>query len=208
MSYKIFIIILKIKTLISIYFLHTFSFATTKLVSSTGSEVFLSAGVCTSWCFPVELMTSKLTYQLISDTGSSARPFSPSTAILRKYWGYFVNCSRELPLETIVCHVYHTMLRLQYRGYDQKFRTKAARSAMKACNRMVELDASGEQPFYRPRELKRLEWAQERREKGEPWNKKGGFDTVIFVPATPGSHLKNQDMGEIKGACFKIRVVE
>ena len=100
------------------------------------------------------------------------------------------------------------MLRLQYSGYDQKFRTEVVRSAINAYNRMVELDASGEQPLYRPREWRRLERARERRGKRESWYRKGGFNAVIFVPATPGSRLKNRYMDEIKAAGFKIKVIE
>ena len=41
------------------------------------------------------------------------------------------------------------------------------------------------------------------------WFRKGGFDTVIFVPATPGSQLKHRRyMREIKATDFKIKVVE
>ncbi|PFX34698.1 hypothetical protein AWC38_SpisGene381 [Stylophora pistillata] len=98
--------------------------------------------------------------------------------------------------------------RLQYSGYNQKFRTEVVRSALKAYNRMIELDASGEQPLYRPREWKRIERDQKRREKRESWYRKGGFDTVIFVPATPASELKNRYMEEVKGAGLKVKVVE
>ena len=107
-----------------------------------------------------------------------------------------------------VGHVNHMMLRLQYSGYDQKFRTEVVLSALKAYNRMIELDASGEQPLYRPREWKRLERAQEKRRKRNSWYRKGGFDTVVFVPATPGFQLKSRYIEEIEGAGFKIKVVE
>lgn len=100
------------------------------------------------------------------------------------------------------------MLHLQYSGYDPKFRTEVVRSALKAYNRMIELDASGEKLLYRPREWKRLEWDRERRGKRESWYRKGGFDIVIFMPATPGSLLKDLYREEIKGAGFKIKVVE
>ena len=63
-----------------------------------------------------------------------------------------LNCSRELPWETVVSHVNHMMLRLQYSGYDQRFRTEVVRSAVKAYNHLIELDASSEQPLYRPRD--------------------------------------------------------
>ena len=82
------------------------------------------------------------------------------TILTREVLRIFLNCSRELPWETIVSHMNHMMLHLQY--YDQKFRTKVVRSAMKAYNHMIELDVSGEQPLYKLREWKWLEWARER----------------------------------------------
>ena len=129
------------------------------------------------------------------------------TILTQEVLRILLNCSRELPWETTVGHVNHMMLRLQYAGYDQKFRTEVVLSALKAYNRMIELDVSGEQPLYRPREWKRLERAQERRGRRESWYRKGGFDPVIFVPATPGSQLKNRYLEEIEGAGFKIKVI-
>ena len=118
-----------------------------------------------------------------------------------------VNCSRMLPWETTVGHVNHIMLRLQYSGSAQKFRTEVVLSALRAYNSMMELDASGEQPLYRLREWKRLEWARDRRGKRGSWYRKGGFDTVIFLPATPGYQL-NRYIEEIEGGGFKIKVVK
>ena len=75
------------------------------------------------------------------------------------------------------------MLRLQYSGYGQELRTEVVRSALNAYNRFIELDASGEKPLYRPRDWRQLERAQERRRRRETWYRKGGFNTVIFVPS-------------------------
>ncbi|KAL9981754.1 hypothetical protein ACROYT_G010500 [Oculina patagonica] len=100
------------------------------------------------------------------------------------------------------------MLGLQYSGYEQKFRTEVVRSPLKAHNRLIELDVSGEQPLYRPRSWKQLERAEERRGKRETWYRKGSFDSVIFVPATPRFQLRNQFMREIKETGFRIKVVE
>ena len=72
----------------------------------------------------------------------------------------------------------------------------------------MELDASGEKPLYRPREWRTLERARERRKRRDNWSRKGDFDTVIFVPATPGSQLKGRHMRDIKVTEFKIKVVE
>ena len=139
----------------------------------------------------------------------SALPWScKRTVLTQEVLRILLKCSRELPWETAVGHVNHMMQRLQYSGYDQRFRAEVVRSALKAYNRLIELDASGEQPLYRPRSWKQLERAEERRGKREIWYRKGGFDSVIFVPATPRSQLRNQFMREIKETGFKINVVE
>lgn len=49
------------------------------------------------------------------------------------------------------------MWRLQYSGFDQKFRTEAVWCAMHACDRLMHLDANGWKPLYKPREWRRLE---------------------------------------------------
>ena len=96
----------------------------------------------------------------------SALPWScKRTVLTQEILRILLNCSRELPWETAVSHVNHMMLRLQYSGYDQRFRTEVVRLALKAYNRLIELDASGEQPLYRPRSWKQLERAEEKRGK-------------------------------------------
>ncbi|PFX30192.1 Hemicentin-1 [Stylophora pistillata] len=114
------------------------------------------------------------------------------------------------PLHSLqsLLHVNHMMLRLQYSGYDRKFRKEVVRSALAAYNRLVELDANGEQPLYRPREWRALEPARERKKRRDNWFRKGDYDTVIFVPATTGSQIKRRYMIEIKATEFKIKVVE
>ncbi len=66
----------------------------------------------------------------------------------------------------------------------------------------------GEQPLYRTRSWKQLERAEVRRGKRETWYRKGGFDSVIFVPATPRSQLRNQFMREINEKGFRVKVDE
>ncbi len=52
------------------------------------------------------------------------------------------------------------------------------------------VDACGEKPMYRTRTWRKIERMREKRKKREGWYRKGGYDSVIFVPATPGSELK------------------
>ena len=65
---------------------------------------------------------------------------------------------------------------------------------------------SGDKLLYR--EFRALERARERRKRRDNWFRKGGLDTVIFIPAAPGSQLKRRYMREIKATDFKIKVVE
>ena len=85
------------------------------------------------------------------------------TILTQEVLRILLNCSRELSWETVVGHVNDMMLRLQYSGYGQEFRTEVVRSALNSYNRLMELDASGKKPLYRPRDWRRLEPAQERR---------------------------------------------
>ena len=43
------------------------------------------------------------------------------TILTQEVLRVLLNCSRELPWETVVAHINHMMLRPQYSGYDQKF---------------------------------------------------------------------------------------
>ena len=61
------------------------------------------------------------------------------------------------------------------------------RLALAAYSRLLELDASGKKALSRRRESRAIERTRERRKRRVNWFRKGGFDTVIFVPATPGS---------------------
>ena len=63
----------------------------------------------------------------------SALPWNCKRTILtQEVLRILLNCSRELSWETVVAHVNHMMLRLQYSGYDKKFRTEVVRSALSA----------------------------------------------------------------------------
>jgi hypothetical protein len=84
------------------------------------------------------------------------------------------------------------MMRLQFSGYNAKFRMEVVNSALKAYDNIRRLDACGEKPMYRPRQWRRVDRAQEKRKKRDTWYKKGGYESVIFVPATPKSILKQR----------------
>jgi hypothetical protein len=62
--------------------------------------------------------------------------------------------------------------------------------------------------MYRPRQWRLVERAQEKRNKRGTWYKKGGYESVIFVPATPKSILKQRYEREVKRIRLNIQIVE
>ena len=120
------------------------------------------------------------------------------------------NCSRSLPWKDVCRHVEEFAMRMQFSGYTETYRAQVVRSALKAYDEMVNKDQRGEEPLYRPRDWKRVERAEERRTKKGEWFKGSGskYETVIFVPATPGSELKKRYMETIEKAEARIAVAE
>ena len=80
------------------------------------------------------------------------------------------------------------MLRLQYSGYDQKFRTGSC--AISTKSRVQPCDRARREWWAILVQTKRMETARTGSRETTKGYRKGGFDTVIFVPATPGSQLK------------------
>ena len=62
--------------------------------------------------------------------------------------------------------------------------------------------------LYRVREWNRKEREQQKAKKKRDWYKKGGYDSVIFLPATPALSLTKKCQGVIEESGLKIRVVE
>ena len=81
-------------------------------------------------------------------------------------------------------------------------------SALNAMKLIREKEALGIRPINRPKEWRRVEREKEKLEKKQLWFKSGGFDSVLFVPATPDSKLKNLYQREIMKSGFRVKVVE
>ena len=97
---------------------------------------------------------------------------------------------------------------MQYCGYSSRYREQVVRSALKAYEEIKRKEREQETPMYRSKEWKRKERQQKKREKRENWYKKGGYDSIVFVPPTPKSKLRKRFEKEIKNTEFKIKVVE
>ena len=133
---------------------------------------------------------------------------SKRTIIVQQILRVMKNCNKELPWENVCVHLNDMMMRIQYSGYDKKIRYEVMMSALKAYNRIRSKDSTGEQPMYRKKDWNRQERRKEKYNKKKSWYKKGGFESVIFVPATPKSELKKQFEMKINENKIKIKVIE
>jgi hypothetical protein len=100
--------------------------------------------------------------------------------------------------------------RPQYSGCNHLFRDKSSdlQSALKAYQKILERDRNGEQPHYRKSEWKAAAREKNKRSKKANWFKKGGYESVVFIPATPNSELKKMYDAIIETSGVKIRVTE
>ena len=73
---------------------------------------------------------------------------------------------------------------------------------------MLKCDADGSRPLYRPKGWNREERVKEMRSKKDDWYKRGGYESVVFVPATPKSALQKIYREALSGSGLRVRVVE
>ena len=119
-----------------------------------------------------------------------------------------LHCSRNLPWETVCDHCNRFMMKLQYSGYDQIFRYEVANSAINAYMTMMENEERGIRPIHRPKGWNRSERIEQKQLKKKNWYKQGGFDSVLFIPATPEGKLKRMYERTIQKSGLRIKVVE
>ena len=100
------------------------------------------------------------------------------------------------------------MQKLQFSGYDKRFRFSVADSALNAFGIIKQQAANGQRPINRPRNWMRKERRIETQRKRKQWYKRGGFESVLFVPPTPDGELKRMCQERIMESGYMIRVVE
>ena len=130
------------------------------------------------------------------------------TILTQQLLRVLLNCSQDLPWEHKTEKANKMMMKLQYSGYGQEFRHDVAKSAISAFNKIVEEEEDGIRPMFRPRGFEATERKEAKARKKKEWYSKGGFESVIFVPATPQSELKKEYEKKIAQTPFKIKVVE
>lgn len=139
----------------------------------------------------------------------SAFPWSAKRTILtQEVLRVLLNCSPFLPWECTARHVEHMVLKMQYSGYNERFRHDVVKSALNAYTKILALDQSGEKPLYRTREWKREERIKEKVCKKRQWFRRGGYSSFIMVPVTPNSELKRRLDKDVDQSKIKIKIVE
>ena len=130
------------------------------------------------------------------------------TILTQEMLRIITHCSEYLPWETVCCHVNNFMKKLQFSGYDQSFRHSVANSSLKAFEAIKQSASEGRSPINRSKRWKREERREEREYKRKNWYKNGGFDSVLFVPCTPGGYLQKMYQREIARSGIRIKVIE
>ena len=95
--------------------------------------------------------------------------------------------------------------RMQASGYSERFRYQVLKSALTAYERIA---SDQLRPMYRSKESDTPKNRAERSRKKRDWFKKGGYESVMFIPATPDSKLAKLIEEEVKSSGVKIKVVE
>ena len=108
----------------------------------------------------------------------------------------------------MVSHANTMVLRIQDSGYSKKFWHEVVNAALKAYDEIHRKADCGELPLYRPYDWNRVERDKSKAEKANTWYKRGGYESVIFVPSTPESVLQKRYQAEIHRRGLKIRVAE
>ena len=140
---------------------------------------------------------------------SSAIPYKVKRTVLtQEVLRILLHCSNELTWETVLQHLNKFMRKMQYSGYDQTFRYTVAKSAINAYETIRDNEANGLRPMHRPKTWRRAERIVEKEEKKKTWYKRGGFDSVLFIPTTPNGRLKSMYEGVIRRSGIRMKVVE
>ena len=139
----------------------------------------------------------------------SAMPTSMKRTVLtQELLRVMLRCSPLLEWSRVTEHLNGMMRRLQFSGYDQRFRAQVLKSAFTAYDNIKQEDAEGVRPMYRPKDWDRKGREEMKMRKRESWFREGGAETVIFVPNTPGSELKKRYEEEVGKSQVKVKIVE
>ena len=160
------------------------------------------------WKILYEHYEKEMTTKAVIHAKSALSMQTKRTVLTQEVLRILLHCSEYIQWENVCAHINAFMKKMQFSGYTQSFRYNVVNSALNAMKLIKEKEALGIRPINRPKEWRRQEREQEKQEKKRSWYKSGGFDSVLFVPSTPGGKLKRLYQGEIMKSGLRIKVVE
>ena len=150
----------------------------------------------------------KIASKAVINARSSMPMQTKRTVLTQEILRILRHCSPYLSWDRVCIHINNYMKKLQFSGYNKNFRYDVINSALKAFEIIKQNANEGVRPINRPKQWKREERRIERETKKKRWYKTGGFNSVMFIPATPTGELKKMYQEEIKKSGFKIKVIE
>ena len=119
-------------------------------------------------------------------------------------------CSDQLPWDTVCSHLNDVMRKLQYsEGIHNYLDTLWHSLQWKPTYELIKQKSElGIRPVSQPKTWRWREREQKKWQKRLTWYKKGGFDSVLFVPFTPNGRLRMMHEREIASCGFRIKVME
>ena len=122
----------------------------------------------------------------------------------------FRNCKPEMEWEMKRKFVQDYVVRLFHAGYTEEFRHNIVKQAVARYDGMVAADREGTHPLYRDQNWHKQVRHAHRQTKKTDWLKKGNYETVIMVNATPGGELAKRYKEVVKNnpGPVKIKIME
>ena len=160
------------------------------------------------WSIVYEHYEKKMATKAVIHAKSALPMKTKRTVLTQEMLRILLHCSRLLPWGYVCGHLNNFTLKMQYSGYNQTIRHDVAKSAFHAFQTMMENEEKGIRPINRPKTWKKKERMELKEKKKTDWYKQGGFDSVLFVPATPNGKLKHMYEEEIRRSGLRIKIVE
>ena len=123
------------------------------------------------------------------NSSSALSPQTKASILVADLVRIMRNVSFQCPDDERKQHVQHFVQRMQYSGYDQQQRVQVYKKAKRRFENIIEKDKKGECPMYRSKCWERVRRDREKADMKKTWYKKGGYETVLFVDATPNNEL-------------------
>ena len=155
-----------------------------------------------------EFYSKPMAPKRVTHSRSAVPDSAKKTVATQEMLRVLLRCSPEMTWEEKVPHCNELNKRLQFSGYSQGFRSMVTQSALNAYKIIKEKDENDIEPMYRSKAWDRINRDKKKNSKKSGWYKKGGVESVIFVPATPRSELKHRIDSNIRDKSLKIKVVE